>query len=87
MVLPSCQCLRNAILVFAGPRALYGGNVMKTECSACGKAFSGTRTFDEHRVGKYIDIHPHYGRRCLTAEELLAKGLSYNNNVWSRPRV
>ena len=36
--------------------------------------FGGITGFDKHRVGVYVDDHPHYGRRCRTAEEMAKFG-------------
>jgi len=49
-------------------------------CRGCNKVFSTTSTFDRHRVGEYPD------RRCLTAEELTAKGWSEREGIWRTPR-
>lgn len=44
----------------------------RNQCTICNQYFNSTRAFEKHRVGKYND------RRCLTAEEMLAKGMSLN---------
>ncbi len=59
-------------------------------CATCGFDFGGIRAFDMHRVGTYEhpydDQHPE-GRRCLSAEEMLAQGMYINSyGRWSQPR-
>jgi hypothetical protein len=55
-------------------------------CSACGKIFGGLTGFEAHRVGKYLDRHPDYGRRCLTPDEFRAKGYAQDvRGVWREP--
>lgn len=45
----------------------------RCRCCACGAHFNSTRAFDKHRRGDYgID------RRCLTAAEMLARGMAQN---------
>jgi hypothetical protein len=44
----------------------------RCRCSGCGEYFNSTYMFDKHRFGKYPD------RRCMTAEEMSAKGYSKN---------
>jgi hypothetical protein len=46
-------------------------------CSACHELFNSTAAFDKHRFGEYGN-----GRRCLTVEEMLAKGMSRNSGGW-----
>lgn len=56
---------------------------MKSLCRTCGETFGGLRGFERHRVGEFNNQPPHYGRRCLTAAELEAKGQTRNGNgVW-----
>ncbi len=45
---------------------------VKSECAACGEAFSSVGAFDFHRVGPYV---PRGRRRCLTALEMLTEGM------------
>lgn len=56
----------------------------RSVCTACGKVFSSTGTFDAHRIGSYggpihqggrkvIGFTPS-ARRCMTTEEILAAG-------------
>jgi hypothetical protein len=50
----------------------------KTLCSACGKYFVSTRTFDRHRTGAYgLPPGHRHGRRCFTTTELEAAGWSH----------
>jgi hypothetical protein len=44
-------------------------------CGACGLDFGSVQAFDLHRVGK----HEPLTRRCLTLEELAAKGFVQNH--------
>ena len=55
---------------------------MKSECRACGKIFGGLTGFDTHRVGRYIQSGPDYGRRCLTDQELNNIGYTVRESVW-----
>lgn len=50
------------------------------ECSACGRFFSTTSNFDRHRVGGHDDNT----RRCLTPDEMIAKGLFDRGGVWKQ---
>lgn len=53
----------------------------KSECTACGLLFTHTYGFDAHRVGPYT------ARRCLTVEELTAKGYAANGaGFWRKPK-
>jgi hypothetical protein len=58
-----------------------------TRCSACGAEFGGTTAFDLHRVGshqyEWSSDRPD-GRRCLSADEMLERGLHINKRgTWS----
>ena len=60
-----------------------------TICPTCGEDFNGIRLFDAHRVGRHAYLydaeHPD-GRRCLTLEEMLAKGWQRNRfGRWTDP--
>jgi hypothetical protein len=59
-------------------------------CSACGLDFGGVRAFDLHRVGSHqydVSTERPDGRRCLTVEEMLERGLYLNpSGRWSQPR-
>ena len=52
-------------------------------CAACRKNFSSLTLFDEHRVGKFTDEHPLYGRSCLSDKELEDRGHSLYEGVWT----
>jgi hypothetical protein len=54
-------------------------------CHACGKLFGGLTGFDAHRAGAYTGEHPHYGRHCLSDDELRAKGYTLSDGVWRMP--
>jgi uncharacterized C2H2 Zn-finger protein len=45
----------------------------RNECPTCDKLFKSVKAFDKHRTGEYG-----VNRRCLTEEEMLAKGMSKN---------
>lgn len=42
----------------------------KCQCKLCGEYFNSDRGFTDHRVGQFMPNT----RRCLTPEELIAKG-------------
>lgn len=45
----------------------------RCQCTACGDYFNRVSTFDKHRVGTFgVD------RRCMSAEEMTAKGWAKN---------
>lgn len=58
-----------------------------TRCSACGVEFGGTTAFDLHRVGRHEYLHSGErpdGRRCLSIDEMLERGLRINKRgTWS----
>lgn len=45
----------------------------RNECPACDELFRSVSAFDKHRVGDYGK-----DRRCLTPEEMIAKGMAKN---------
>lgn len=45
----------------------------KNQCRGCSQYFNSNRAFDKHRTGHY-----EHGRRCLTPDEMIAKGMSLN---------
>jgi hypothetical protein len=57
------------------------------QCGACGKVFNSLRLFDYHRVGKYRDQHPDYGRVCRNSLHLALHGASYDphKGIWTAP--
>lgn len=57
-------------------------------CGACGSDFTSVDLFDRHRVGKHELDYPEHadGRRCLTVEEVTAKGWARNERGrWQDP--
>lgn len=64
-------------------------------CSSCGQPFSALGLFDEHRVGAYdprdedkmVGNPPHRlgPRRCLTVDEMLARGWRRTERTWRGP--
>jgi len=47
-------------------------------CRKCGVVFNSTRAFDKHRIGEHG-----VSRRCMTEEEMLAKGMAVNaRGLW-----
>lgn len=51
---------------------------LRAECRACTLFFNSTRSFDRHRTGTY---RPNT-RRCLTIDEMMAKGFTKNAKGW-----
>jgi hypothetical protein len=45
----------------------------RNQCRGCGEYFNSTFAFDKHRTGEFGK-----DRRCLTAEEMRAKGMDKN---------
>lgn len=59
---------------------------MPWTCSACYMQFRGLSGFDDHRVGKYCNTPPDYGRRCLSTSEMFAKGYQIDEKLrWYKP--
>lgn len=50
-------------------------------CESCGEVFSGSTAGDKHRVGDHAVFTGPTRRRCLTADEMLAKGMTYLTNA------
>jgi hypothetical protein len=50
----------------------------KSFCVACQKTFKSEYTFDKHRSGD----HAGRTRRCLSTEEMQAKGMLQNERGW-----
>lgn len=50
-------------------------------CAACHETFSGTTAGDKHRTGDHAVSTGPTRRRCLTADEMLAKGMTYLTNA------
>jgi hypothetical protein len=45
----------------------------RNQCRGCDQYFNSNVAFAKHRTGKFEE-----GRRCRTAEEMIAKGMSLN---------
>ncbi len=62
------------------PRRLRGDHC---RCPTCGEYFNSTRAFDKHRTGDWT------ARRCLSAQEMWAKGMVLSASGWwlTRPRT
>lgn len=45
----------------------------RCKCPSCGKFFNSTGAFDKHRTGAHGK-----DRRCMTADEMIAKGMDTN---------
>jgi hypothetical protein len=45
----------------------------RCQCAACAARFNSVIAFERHRTGRYG-----HDRRCLTADEMLAKGMAVN---------
>jgi hypothetical protein len=63
----------------------------RCRCSACGERFNSAKTFDGHRVGPFSPITRPTQRRCLSVEQMQAKGWLLNDaGFWisgKRPTV
>jgi len=68
--------------------ARWSGHKLE-HCTECHKTFTSTRAGDMHRTGDHaVSVGPNR-RRCLTTEEMLAKGLrprflTNGTEVWGR---
>jgi hypothetical protein len=52
-------------------------------CCSCGELFNSTKAFDQHRVGRYPRLRGgRLVRRCLTAEEMQARGMTLGVHGW-----
>ncbi len=54
-------------------KGLKVGN-SRCACAECNECFNSLASFDRHRTGKHSE-----GRRCLTAPEMRADGMSENS--------
>jgi hypothetical protein len=53
-------------------------------CTVCHQTFSGTTAGDRHRVGDHAVFVGPDRRRCLSADEMRAKGMEQNaRGVWT----
>lgn len=50
-------------------------------CCACGEVFSGETAGNMHRTGDHAVFTGPDRRRCLTADEMLGKGMTYLTNA------
>lgn len=58
-------------------RALSGD---RNQCPECSEYFNSTGAFSKHRVGDYArDANGRSMRRCLTPDEMTAKGMAQND--------
>jgi hypothetical protein len=48
-------------------------------CATCGEPFQSQGLFDQHRVGPF---EPPGQRRCLTPDEMRAKGWRHDGKTW-----
>lgn len=46
----------------------------RNQCPTCGEYFNSNASFDKHRIGKFGE-----DRRCMTVEEMQAKGMCKNS--------
>jgi hypothetical protein len=60
-------------------RTLRGDHCM---CSTCGEHFNSTSAFDPSPCRRFHARTANYGRRCLTPELMLAKGMLKNTGGW-----
>ncbi len=51
-------------------------------CSQCHESFTSDWVFEHHRVGAY---EPRDQRRCLTPDEMTAKGWVQRSTFWGEP--
>jgi hypothetical protein len=55
----------------------------RNQCQGCKRHFNSTAAFDKHRTGDFGG-----GRRCLTDDEMLAKGMDKNSaGFWVGSRM
>jgi hypothetical protein len=47
----------------------------RCKCPGCHRFFNSTAAFDKHRIGMHGK-----DRRCMTAEEMIAKGMDKNSD-------
>jgi hypothetical protein len=56
-------------------------------CEGCGQQFTGMQPFDMHRVGSYASGRKPSTRRCLSADEMHAKGMTQTESgAWATGR-
>jgi hypothetical protein len=50
----------------------------RNQCPGCGQFFNSTSSFDAHRTGPFGTPGEAARRRCMTVEEMQAKGMTLN---------
>lgn len=50
----------------------------RCQCAGCGQGFNRVSTFDKHRTGDFVSASGPNTRRCLTPDEMAAKGWTLN---------
>lgn len=48
------------------------------QCQGCKQFFNSTLAFSKHRIGE----HEGSQRRCMTTDEMTAKGMAVNSRGW-----
>lgn len=60
------------------------GGLRAEHCTECHQNFTGTSAGDKHRTGKHHVRSGPDARRCLTTDEMTAKGMTRNKRgVWT----
>jgi hypothetical protein len=54
----------------------------RNQCPACDEFFNSTAAFEKHRVGTYGTGTTLHARRCLTPDEMRARGMDQNASGW-----
>ena len=71
----------------AARRALSGD---RNQCPTCALYFNSTRAFDVHRTGEWSQWkdgeYRQHSRRCMTVEEMTAKGMFERDGWWYSKR-
>lgn len=58
----------------------------RNQCAACEAYFNSNSAFDEHRTGPFGSPGAPSARRCLSGEEMSAKGMARNAaGFWCLP--
>jgi len=67
-------------------RKLTSASGQRNECCACHEYFAKNKTFASHRIGKFGWNKVKNTRRCLTPDEMKAKGYTKNeDDYWITP--
>ncbi len=48
----------------------------RNQCAGCGEFFNSSFAFDRHRIGE----HEGNQRRCMTIDEMIARGMSVSSS-------